>query len=95
VSVSTEHFKLLAGTPKHYVRTAESGNERLLEFCGNCGTPIYACAPAAPAGYSLRIGTIKQRAVFTPGRQIWRRTALRCVDALASVPATEEGDATK
>ena len=57
VSVSTEHFKLLAGTPKRYVKTAESGNERLQAFCGNCGTPIYACAPAAPASYSLRIGT--------------------------------------
>src|SRR5271170_3610992 len=57
VSVSAEHFKLLAGTPKRYVKTAESGNERLQAFCGNCGTPIYACAPAAPASYSLRIGT--------------------------------------
>ena len=77
VSVSTEHFKLLAGTPKHHVKTAESGNERLLAFCGNCGTPIYACAPAAPTSYSLRIGTIEQRAAFTPGKQIWRRSALR------------------
>ena len=90
VSVSAEHFKLLAGTPKRYVKTAESGNERLHAFCGNCGTPIYACAPAAPASYSLRIGTIKQRAAFTPGKQIWRRSALRWVDALASVPATEK-----
>jgi hypothetical protein len=72
VSVSAERFKLLAGTPKRYVKTAESGNERLLVFCGDCGTPIYTCAPASPAGYSLRIGTIKQRAVFTPGKQIWR-----------------------
>jgi hypothetical protein len=90
VSVSTEHFKLLAGTPKHYVETAESGNERLLPFCGNCGTPIYACAPAAPASHSLRIGTIKQPAVCTPGKQTWRRSALRWVEALASVPAAEK-----
>jgi hypothetical protein len=45
VSVSTEHFKLLVGTPKRYVKTVENGNERLLAFWGNCGTPIYACAP--------------------------------------------------
>jgi hypothetical protein len=90
VFVSTEHFKLLAGTPKHYVNTAESGNERLLAFCGNCGTPIYACAPAAPTSYSLRVGAIEQRPAFTPGKQIWRRSALPWVDALASAPATEK-----
>jgi hypothetical protein len=90
VFVSTEHFKLLAGTPKHYVKTAENGNERLLAFCGNCGTPIYARAPVAPTGYSLRVGTIEQRAAFVPGGQTWRRSALRWVDALASVPATEK-----
>ena len=85
-----EHFKLLAGTPKRYVKTAEGGNERLHAFCGNCGARIYSCAPAAPTSYSLRIGAIKQRAVSTPGRQIWRRNALRCVDALASAPTTEK-----
>jgi hypothetical protein len=87
--VSTEHFKLLAGTPKHYVKTAENGNERLHAFCGNCGAPIYSCAPAAPASYSLRIGTIKQRAVFTRARKSGGAPPW-WVDALASVPATEK-----
>ncbi len=90
VSVSTEPFKLLARTAKRCVKTAESGNERLLAFCGNCGAPIYACAPAAPASYSLRIGTIEQRAASAPGRQTLRRSALPWVDALASAPATEK-----
>jgi hypothetical protein len=31
---------LLSGTPKTYVKTAESGNKRLHAFCGSCGTPI-------------------------------------------------------
>jgi hypothetical protein len=41
--------------------------------------------------YSLRVGTITQRAAFSPQRQIWRRSALDWVDALAAVPATEKG----
>ena len=61
---SAEHFKLLAGSPKRYVNTARGGNERLHAFCGNCSTPIDTYAPAAPASYSLRIGTISQRADF-------------------------------
>ena len=85
------HFVLLSGTPKTYIKTAESGNKRLHAFCGSCGTPIYACAVDNPQSYGLRIGAITQRAAFSPKRQGWRRSALHWVDALAAVPATEKG----
>ena len=45
----------------------------------------------AAAEETLRIGTITQRAAFTPKRQIWRRSALDWVDQLAAVPGTEKG----
>jgi hypothetical protein len=86
-----EHFALLSGTPKTYTKTAESGNKRLHAFCGSCGTQIYACAVDNPQSYGLRIGTITQRAAFSPRRQSWRRSALPWVDALATVPAAEKG----
>ena len=91
IPAPTEHFVLLSGTPKTYIKTAESGNKRLHAFCGNCGTPIYACAVDNPQSYGLRIGAITQRAAFSPKRQGWRRSALHWVDALAAVPATEKG----
>ena len=43
IPASAEHF-MLRGTPKTYIKTAESGNKRLHAFCGTCGTPIYACS---------------------------------------------------
>jgi len=82
---------VLRGTPKTYVKTAESGNKRLHAFCGNCGTPIYACAVDRPQIYGLRAGTIAQRSSFSPRRQIWRRSALAWVEDLATVPAAEMG----
>ena len=91
IPAPTEHFVLLSGTPKTYIKTAESGNKRLHAFCGNCGTPIYACAVDNPQSYGLRVGTVTQRAAFSPKRQGWRRSALHWVDALAAVPATEKG----
>ena len=84
-------FVLRSGTPRSYIKTAESGNKRRHAFCDNCGTPVYACAVEAPQSYSLRVGTITQRAAFSPRRQIWRRSALPWVDALAAVPATDKG----
>jgi hypothetical protein len=91
IPAPAEHFVLRSGTPKNYVKTAESGNKRRHAFCGDCGTPIYACAMDNPQTYALRVGTITQRAAFSPRRQIWRRSALDWVDALAAVPATEKG----
>ena len=39
-------FRLIAGAPKVYVKTGESGNRREQTFCPDCGTPIYS-APVA------------------------------------------------
>jgi hypothetical protein len=91
VPAPTAQFVLCTGTPTIYIKTAESGSKRRHAFCGNCGAPIYACAVDNPQTYNLRIGTITQRAAFSPRRQIWRRSALHWVDTLASVPATEKG----
>ena len=40
-------FVLMSGTPKIYIKTAESGNKRAHAFCPECGTPIYSTAPSA------------------------------------------------
>ena len=50
-------FVLRGGTPKIYIKTAESGNKRAHAFCPECGTPIYSTAPGAnPASYGLQGG---------------------------------------
>jgi hypothetical protein len=84
-------FRLLRGTPKGYVKTAESGNKRNQVFCGDCGSPLYACAPENPTVYSLRIGALAQRAEMTPNRQIWFGSALPWVGAVPGLPAREKG----
>jgi hypothetical protein len=92
IPTTAANFVLRSGTPKSYVKTAESGNRRRHAFCGDCGTPIYACAVEDhPQSYSLRVGTITQRAAFSPRRQIWRRSALDWLDRLADVPRAEKG----
>lgn len=91
VQVPAATFVILRGNPKSYIKTAESGNKRRHAFCDNCGTPIYASAVENPPTFSLRIGTLTQRAAFTPKGQIWRRSALPWVDHLAEIPAKEKG----
>lgn len=66
----------LAGSPKIYIKTADSGNRRAQAFCPDCGTPIYSADAQNPQSYALRVGTMNQRAALTPQRQIWCRSAL-------------------
>lgn len=81
-------FRLLTGKPKTYIKTAESGTQRVHAFCGDCGSPIYACAPDNPTTYSLRVGCLRQSAnLGSPARQIWAKRRLPWVSTLTDVPA--------
>jgi len=79
-------FKLLAGQPKIYVKTAESGNKRAHGFCPECGTPIYSTTVSNPKVHGLRVGTIRQRAELRPKHQGWCRSALPWVQDLSPLP---------
>jgi len=83
-------FTLLSGTPKVYVKTADSGNRREQTFCPDCGTPIYA-APSGGDGpriLGLRVGAIRQRDALPPKRQYYCRSAQAWASDLSSLPET-------
>lgn len=69
-------FELLSGELKVIGKVAESGAERSLTFCPECGTRIYA-KPAGDAEgfFGLRAGTIDQRDQLPPKFQVWCRSA--------------------
>ena len=78
-----------SGTPKIYVKTAESGNRRAQACCANCGTPLYAADAEDPQVYFLRVGTLNQRAALTPTRQIWCRSALPWASDIRNLERSE------
>ena len=84
-------FRLTHGSPRLYVKTAESGARREQAFCEVCGSPIFATSPGPePRVYSLRVGTIHQRAELTPALQIWARSRLPWLARFASIPCVEK-----
>ena len=93
VPAAKDAFILLAGKPKIYVKTAESGARRAQAFCPECGSRIYAAADINPQSFNLRVGTITQRKKLRPQTQSWCRSALDWVMDLGSVPQNEKGRA--
>ena len=84
---------VLRGTPKAYVKVAQSGNRRAQMFCADCGTPLYATAPENATSVVIRLGCVRQRAELVPSVQIWQHSALPWLDDLASVPGSPEQQA--
>ena len=76
VPVKPGGFRLLAGEPKIYMKTAESGRERAQAFCANCGTPVYSADATNSKQFGIRVGTAQQRADLPPKLQLWCRSAL-------------------
>jgi len=79
-------FRLTSGTPKTYEKIAESGRVRVLAFCENCGTHLYATGPGEDIPYGLRIGTCNQRSQLQPNREGYRSSALPWIGDLGTDP---------
>jgi hypothetical protein len=86
---SAASFVLLAGTPKVYVKLADSGAQRAQAFCGDCGSSIYASDVQNPKIYSIRTGTLVQRKNLPAKQQIWVHSALPWVMDLKHLPGRE------
>ena len=91
VPAKSAGFKLLAGEPKIYVKTAESGNRRAQAFCGECGSRLWASAEKDPPLYNLRVGALRERAELRPRVQLWCRSSMPWVDELVALPKFQKG----
>ena len=88
--VPGDDFRLLAGSPNCYEKTAESGTTRELWFCGQCGTHLWGRAGAADRPtYSVRVGVLAQRAELPPVAQVWCRSALPWLATVTSLRRIE------
>ncbi|AMO24920.1 GFA family protein [Ramlibacter solisilvae] len=83
----------LKGSPKSYIKVAQSGNRRAQVFCPDCGTPLYATAPENPTSVVIRLGCVRQRAQLRPAAQIWQHSAMPWLPDLSSVPGSPEQQA--
>jgi hypothetical protein len=91
VRVGEDDFRIVSGTPKVYVKTAESGNKRAQAFCDQCGTHIYATSAGdeGPKSYGIRLGTARQFRELAPTAMMWGRSALPWLGTIPDLPSRE------
>lgn len=71
-------FQILRGTPKMYIKVAESGRRRQQMFCETCGSSLYTTSDEPPGHrrIGIRVGVLAQRRALVPKRQFYFRSAL-------------------
>lgn len=83
-------FRLLKGKLKTFQKTADSGSQRSLAFCPECGTSIYGGpGDGAEGPMSVRAGTLRQRDQLRPSAQVWARSAQPWLDELDQITRIE------
>lgn len=84
-------FRLLSGSPKTYVKQAESGDENHQVFCPDCASPIYSTSSRDDwKSFNVRLGTVRQRAQLQPKLQLWHRSAQAWAGTLGQVEVMEK-----
>ena len=82
-------FRITQGAPKRYVGKADSGNEIIRAFCGDCGSPLFSRRELTPENTALRIGTLD--AEHAGGMRITANIWTRSARSWAHIdPATEQ-----
>ena len=91
VQSEEKNFTLLNNPPKDYIKLSDNGIERIQAFCPECGSHIYATSidNIGERAFNIRLGTVTQKAEFTPTLQIWCRSAQPWVFDLEDVPREE------
>jgi hypothetical protein len=90
VFCAPEDIRVTSGAAKTYRKTGDSGRVRIMQFCGDCGTPLFACDEDPTKGrWSLRWGSITQRHELKPTRQIWCRSAVPWAHEIADLPGQD------
>lgn len=88
-------FKLLTGTPKVYVKVAESGSRRAQAFCGDCGSQLFTYDADNPVAYGLRVGVLDERRQLPPTWQKWCEAALPWAQDISGLEQAPQNQRTR
>ena len=94
VAVMTANNVNISGNVKEYLKTADSGNERLQGFCSNCGSQIYATDPLKTT-FMVRTGCLKQFNQLVPVKHIFGKSVASWILSMGKSTWVAEGPSSK
>ena len=90
VAIMSAEQVTIAGAVREYLKIADSGNERVQGFCGNCGSQIFASDPAKTS-YLVRTGCLSQHDQLVPAKHIFGESASAWLNLIENQQWVTEG----
>jgi hypothetical protein len=75
VIMAAKSVRLLQGDCKEHRIVAESGHIAMRQFCGACGTPLFAASMAQPGLLGLKASSLDDPSWFSPEADVWVQSA--------------------
>ena len=92
VLCSGNQIRTRGRAPKIYAKAGDNGRVRYQHFCGDCGSPLFTSGEGEQTdNWGIRWGSIRQRALLKPARQIWCRSAVPWLGEVAGLPGRPRG----
>ena len=92
VAVMTADQVTISGVVREYLKIADSGNERIQGFCGNCGSQIFA-ADLGKTLFMIRTGCLSQHNELVPAKHIFGKSAASWISSIGRQQWVIEGPA--
>jgi hypothetical protein len=87
VLCSGHQIRTTGQAPKIYAKAGDNGRVRYQHFCGDCGSPLFTSGEGEQTdNWGIRWGSLRQRALLKPARQIWCRSAAPWLGEVAGLP---------
>jgi hypothetical protein len=74
VIVADKDFRVTKGRPKTFTTQADSGRTLMRQFCGDCGSPLYAYRQVSPERLVVKAGTLDDTSGLKIAAHIWTKS---------------------
>lgn len=75
------------GEPRRHVTRADSGNDAWREFCGECGSPLFAGNTGNTAFIAVKVASLDDPGAAAPQVQVWTSSAPAWAHIQAELPS--------
>lgn len=91
IVVAKPSLVILKGKPLSYESFADSGAQRIRQFCRTCGTPLFAEDASFPNVITIKVGSLDDSSFFSPDAELWTGSAPLWHATRPNVPTFAKG----
>jgi hypothetical protein len=89
--VEAASFRIVAGRPRGFTKSADSGNRLTRHFCQDCGSPLYTSSPVHPEFVYVKAESLDDPSFVHPDHQSWTKSRVPWAVIDPDLPALAEG----